>query len=116
MATLEKPFSLSLLKVHIEAILKAPISRVLTYGGTGGFPRVIQPALAGQAISMNAKGWKSWNTCSNMRARPGPALRSSMPSGGDGGDSIDRVIDVYIKELRKKLESWTVSLRYTMHF
>ena len=32
---------------------------------------------------------------------------------GDGGDSFDRVIDVYIKELRKNW-SWTVSLRYAM--
>ena len=53
---LEKPFSLSLLKVRIEAIFKKlQPSRVFTYGEARVDFESYTASLAGQAISMNAK-------------------------------------------------------------
>ena len=61
-------------------------------------------SLAGQAISMNAKELEILEYLLQHEARPDPLSDPRCRLEGDGGDSFDRVIDVYIKELRKKLE------------
>ena len=55
MAIWKNPSPCALLKVRIEAILKAPAFRVFTYGEARVDFESYTASLAGQAISMNAK-------------------------------------------------------------
>jgi len=97
---LEKPFSLSLLKVRIEAIFKKlQPSRVLVDFES------YTASIAGQAISMNAK---ELEILEYLLQHEGKARTRSQILDAVWKETeeipFDRVIDVYIKELRKKLE------------
>ena len=100
---LEKPFSLSLLRVRIEAIFKKlQPSRVFTYGDV----RVdFESYTASLAISMNAK---ELEILEYLLQHEGKARTRSQILDAVWKETeeipFDRVIDVYIKELRKKLE------------
>ena len=103
---LEKPFSLSLLKVRIEAIFKKlQPSRVFTYGEARVDFESYTASLAGQAISMNAK---ELEILEYLLQHEGKARTRSQILDAVWKETeeipFDRVIDVYIKELRKKLE------------
>ena len=103
---LEKPFSLSLLKVRIEAIFKKlQPSRVFTYGGVRVDFESYTASIAGQAISMNAK---ELEILEYLLQHEGKARTRSQILDAVWKETeeipFDRVIDVYIKELRKKLE------------
>ena len=103
---LEKPFSLSLLKVRIEAIFKKlQPSRVFTYGEARVDFESYTASIAGQAISMNAK---ELEILEYLLQHEGKARTRSQILDAVWKETeeipFDRVIDVYIKELRKKLE------------
>lgn len=103
---LEKPFSLSLLRVRIEAIFKKfQPSRVFTYGDVRVDFESYTASLAGQAISMNAK---ELEILEYLLQHEGKARTRSQILDAVWKETeeipFDRVIDVYIKELRKKLE------------
>ena len=103
---LEKPFSLSLLKVRIEAIFKKlQPSRVFTYGEARVDFESYTASLAGQAISMNAK---ELEILEYLLQHEGKARTRSQILDAVWKETeeipFDRVIDVYIKELRKKLD------------
>ena len=101
---LEKPF-LSLLKVRIEAILKVPTFPDFTYGDVRVDFESYTASLAGQAISMNAK---ELEILEYLLQHEGKARTRSQILDAVWKETeeipFDRVIDVYIKELRKKLE------------
>ena len=87
---LEKPFSLSLLRVRIEAIFKKlQPSRVFTYGDVRVDFESYTASLAGQAISMNAK---ELEILEYLLQHEGKARTRSQILGcrleGDGGDSF----------------------------
>ena len=103
---LEKPFSLSLLRVRIEAIFKKlQPSRVFTYGDVWVDFESYTASQAGQAISMNAK---ELEILEYLLRHEGKARTRSQILDAVWKETeeipFDRVIDVYIKELRKKLE------------
>ncbi|MDU3002148.1 MAG: response regulator transcription factor, partial [Streptococcus parasanguinis] len=98
--------SLSLLKVRIEAIFKKlQPSRVFTYGEARVDFERYTASIAGQAISMNAK---ELEILEYLLQHEGKARTRSQILDAVWKETeeipFDRVIDVYIKELRKKLE------------
>ena len=104
---LEKPFSLSLLKVRVDAIFKRYYdgSRTFTYRGTEVDFDSYSAKVAGQEVSVNAK---ELEILDYLVKNEGRALTRSqiIDAVWKLTDEVpfDRVIDVYIKELRKKLD------------
>ena len=104
---LEKPFSLSLLKVRVDAIFKRyyDTGRIFTYRDTQVDFDSYSAKVAGQEVAVNAK---ELEILDYLVKNEGRALtRSQMIDAvWKMTDEIpfDRVIDVYIKELRKKLD------------
>jgi len=104
---LEKPFSLSLLKVRVDAIFKRyyDVSRIFTYGDTQVDFDSYSAKVAGQEVAMNAK---ELEILDYLVKNEGRALTRSqiIDAVWKMTDEVpfDRVIDVYIKELRKKLD------------
>ena len=104
---LEKPFSLSLLKVRVDAIFKRyyDVSRIFTYGDTQVDFDSYSAKVAGQEVAVNAK---ELEILDYLVKNEGRALTRSqiIDAVWKMTDEIpfDRVIDVYIKELRKKLD------------
>ena len=104
---LEKPFSLSLLKVRVDAIFKRyyDISRIFTYGDTEVDFDSYSAKVAGQEVAVNAK---ELEILDYLVKNEGRALTRSqiIDAVWKMTDEVpfDRVIDVYIKELRKKLD------------
>ena len=104
---LEKPFSLSLLKVRVDAIFKRyyDISRIFTYGDTQVDFDSYSAKVAGQEVAVNAK---ELEILDYLVKNEGRALTRSqiIDAVWKMTDEVpfDRVIDVYIKELRKKLD------------
>ena len=104
---LEKPFSLSLLKVRVDAIFKRyyDVSRIFTYGDTQVDFDSYSAKVAGQEVAMNAK---ELEILDYLVRNEGRALTRSqiIDAVWKMTDEVpfDRVIDVYIKELRKKLD------------
>ena len=104
---LEKPFSLSLLKVRVDAIFKRyyDVSRIFTYGDTQVDFDSYSAKVAGQEVAVNAKELEILNY---LVKNEGRALTRSqiIDAVWKMTDEVpfDRVIDVYIKELRKKLD------------
>ena len=104
---LEKPFSLSLLKVRVDAIFKRyyDVSRIFTYGDTQVDFDSYSAKVAGQEVAVNAK---ELEILDYLVKNEGRALTRSqiIDAVWKMTDEVpfDRVIDVYIKELRKKLE------------
>ena len=104
---LEKPFSLSLLKVRVDAIFKRyyDVSRIFTYGDTEVDFDSYSAKVAGQEVAVNAK---ELEILDYLVKNEGRALTRSqiIDAVWKMTDEIpfDRVIDVYIKELRKKLD------------
>ena len=99
---LEKPFSLSLLKVRIEAIFKSS-----SLPGSSPMEARVDfesytASIAGQAISMNAK---ELEILEYLLQHEGKARTRSQILDAVWKETeeipFDRVIDVYIKELRK---------------
>ena len=105
---LEKPFSLSLLKVRVDAIFKRyyDTGRVFSYKDTKVDFESYSASLAGQEVAINAKSWKILDYL--VEKIEGRALTRSqiIDAVWKATDEVpfDRVIDVYIKELRKKLD------------
>ena len=103
---LEKPFSLSLLKVRVDAIFKRyyDVSRIFTYGDTQVDFDSYSAKVAGQEVAVNAK---ELEILDYLVKNEGRALTRSqiIDAVWKMTDEVpfDRVIDVYIKELRKKL-------------
>ena len=104
---LEKPFSLSLLKVRVDAIFKRyyDVSRIFTYGDTQVDFDSYSAKVAGQEVAVNAK---ELEILDYLVKNEGKALTRSqiIDAVWKVTDEVpfDRVIDVYIKELRKKLD------------
>ena len=104
---LEKPFSLSLLKVRVDAIFKRyyDTGRIFTYGDTQVDFDSYSAKVAGQEVAVNAK---ELEILDYLVKNEGRALTRSqiIDAVWKMTDEIpfDRVIDVYIKELRKKLD------------
>ena len=104
---LEKPFSLSLLKVRVDAIFKRyyDVSRIFTYGDTQVDFDSYSAKVAGQEVAVNAK---ELEILDYLVQNEGRALTRSqiIDAVWKMTDEVpfDRVIDVYIKELRKKLD------------
>ena len=104
---LEKPFSLSLLKVRVDAIFKRyyDVSRIFTYGDTEVDFDSYSAKVAGQEVAVNAK---ELEILDYLVKNEGRALTRSqiIDAVWKMTDEVpfDRVIDVYIKELRKKLD------------
>lgn len=104
---LEKPFSLSLLKVRVDAIFKRyyDVSRIFTYGDTQVDFDSYSAKVAGQEVAVNAK---ELEILDYLVRNEGRALTRSqiIDAVWKMTDEVpfDRVIDVYIKELRKKLD------------
>ena len=104
---LEKPFSLSLLKVRVDAIFKRyyDTGRIFTYGDTQVDFDSYSAKVAGQEVAVNAK---ELEILDYLVKNEGRALTRSqiIDAVWKLTDEVpfDRVIDVYIKELRKKLD------------
>ena len=104
---LEKPFSLSLLKVRVDAIFKRyyDTGRIFTYRDTEVDFDSYSAKVAGQEVAVNAK---ELEILDYLARNEGRALTRSqiIDAVWKMTDEIpfDRVIDVYIKELRKKLD------------
>ena len=104
---LEKPFSLSLLKVRVDAIFKRyyDTGRIFTYRDTEVDFDSYSAKVAGQEVAVNAK---ELEILDYLVKNEGRALTRSqiIDAVCKMTDEIpfDRVIDVYIKELRKKLD------------
>ena len=104
---LEKPFSLSLLKVRVDAIFKRyyDTGRIFTYGDTQVDFDSYSAKVAGQEVAVNAK---ELEILDYLVKNEGRALTRSqiIDAVWKMTDEVpfDRVIDVYIKELRKKLD------------
>ena len=104
---LEKPFSLSLLKVRVDAIFKRyyDTGRIFTYRDTEVDFDSYSAKVAGQEVAVNAK---ELEILDYLVQNEGRALTRSqiIDAVWKMTDEVpfDRVIDVYIKELRKKLE------------
>ena len=104
---LEKPFSLSLLKVRVDAIFKRyyDVSRIFTYEDTQVDFDSYSAKVAGQEVAVNAK---ELEILDYLVKNEGRALTRSqiIDAVWKMTDEVpfDRVIDVYIKELRKKLD------------
>ena len=104
---LEKPFSLSLLKVRVDAIFKRyyDTGRIFTYGNTEVDFDSYSAKVAGQEVAVNAK---ELEILDYLVRNEGRALTRSqiIDAVWKMTDEVpfDRVIDVYIKELRKKLD------------
>ena len=104
---LEKPFSLSLLKVRVDAIFKRYYdgSRTFTYRDTEVDFDSYSAKVAGQEVAVNAK---ELEILDYLVRNEGRALTRSqiIDAVWKMTDEVpfDRVIDVYIKELRKKLD------------
>ena len=104
---LEKPFSLSLLKVRVDAIFKRyyDTGRIFTYRDTEVDFDSYSAKVAGQEVAVNAK---ELEILDYLVQNEGRALTRSqiIDAVWKMTDEIpfDRVIDVYIKELRKKLD------------
>ena len=104
---LEKPFSLSLLKVRVDAIFKRYYdgSRTFTYRDTEVDFDSYSAKVADQEVAVNAK---ELEILDYLVKNEGRALTRSqiIDAVWKMTDEIpfDRVIDVYIKELRKKLD------------
>ena len=104
---LEKPFSLSLLKVRVDAIFKRyyDVGRIFTYGDTQVDFDSYSAKVAGQEVAVNAK---ELEILDYLVKNEGRALTRSqiIDAVWKMTDEVpfDRVIDVYIKELRKKLD------------
>ena len=104
---LEKPFSLSLLKVRVDAIFKRyyDTGRIFTYRNTEVDFDSYSAKVAGQEVAVNAK---ELEILDYLAKNEGRALTRSqiIDAVWKMTDEIpfDRVIDVYIKELRKKLD------------
>ena len=104
---LEKPFSLSLLKVRVDAIFKRyyDVSRIFTYGDTQVDFDSYSAKVAGQEVAVNAK---ELEILDYLVKNEGKALTRAqiIDAVWKLTDEVpfDRVIDVYIKELRKKLD------------
>ena len=104
---LEKPFSLSLLKVRVDAIFKRyyDTGRIFTYRDTEVDFDSYSAKVAGQEVAVNAK---ELEILDYLVRNEGRALTRSqiIDAVWKMTDEVpfDRVIDVYIKELRKKLE------------
>ena len=104
---LEKPFSLSLLKVRVDAIFKRyyDTGRIFTYRDTEVDFDSYSAKVAGQEVAVNAK---ELEILDYLVRNEGRALTRSqiIDAVWKMTDEIpfDRVIDVYIKELRKKLD------------
>ena len=103
---LEKPFSLSLLKVRVDAIFKRyyDVSRIFTCRDTQVDFDSYSAKVAGQEVAVNAK---ELEILDYLVKNEGRALTRSqiIDAVWKMTDEVpfDRVIDVYIKELRKKL-------------
>ena len=104
---LEKPFSLSLLKVRVDAIFKRyyDTGRIFTYRDTEVDFDSYSAKVAGQEVAVNAK---ELEILDYLVKNEGRALTRSqiIDAVWKMTDEVpfDRVIDVYIKELRKKLD------------
>ena len=104
---LEKPFSLSLLKVRVDAIFKRyyDTGRIFTYGDTQVDFDSYSAKVAGQEVAVNAK---ELEILDYLVKNEGRALTRTqiIDAVWKTTDEVpfDRVIDVYIKELRKKLD------------
>ena len=104
---LEKPFSLSLLKVRVDAIFKRyyDTGRIFTYGDTQVDFDSYSAKVAGQEVAVNAK---ELEILDYLVKNEGRALTRAqiIDAVWKTTDEVpfDRVIDVYIKELRKKLD------------
>ena len=104
---LEKPFSLSLLKVRVDAIFKRyhDTGRIFTYRATQVDFDSYSAKVAGQEVAVNAK---ELEILDYLVKNEGRALTRSqiIDAVWKMTDEVpfDRVIDVYIKELRKKLD------------
>ena len=104
---LEKPFSLSLLKVRVDAIFKRyyDTGRIFTYRDTEVDFDSYSAKVAGQEVAVNAK---ELEILDYLVKNEGRALTRSqiIDAVWKVTDELpfDRVIDVYIKELRKKLD------------
>ena len=104
---LEKPFSLSLLKVRVDAIFKRhyDTGRMFTYRDTEVDFDSYSAKVAGQEVAVNAK---ELEILDYLVKNEGRALTRSqiIDAVWKVTDEVpfDRVIDVYIKELRKKLD------------
>ena len=104
---LEKPFSLSLLKVRVDAIFKRyyDTGRIFTYRDTEEDKDSYSAKEAGQEVAVNAK---ELEILDYLVRNEGRALTRSqiIDAVWKMTDEVpfDRVIDVYIKELRKKLD------------
>ena len=104
---LEKPFSLSLLKVRVDAIFKRyyDTGRIFTYRNTQVDFDSYSAKVAGQEVAVNAK---ELEILDYLVKNEGRALTRSqiIDAVWKMTDEVpfDRVIDVYIKELRKKLD------------
>ena len=104
---LEKPFSLSLLKVRVDAIFKRyyDTGRIFTYRDTEVDFESYSAKVAGQEVAVNAK---ELEILDYLVKNEGRALTRSqiIDAVWKMTDEVpfDRVIDVYIKELRKKLD------------
>ena len=104
---LEKPFSLSLLKVRVDAIFKRyyDTGRIFTYRNTEVDFDSYSAKVAGQEVAVNAK---ELEILDYLVKNEGRALTRSqiIDAVWKMTDEVpfDRVIDVYIKELRKKLD------------
>lgn len=103
---LEKPFSLSLLKVRVDAIFKRyyDTGRIFSYKDARVDFESYSASLAGQEVAINAK---ELEILDYLVKNEGRALTRSqiIDAVWKATDEVpfDRVIDVYIKELRKKL-------------
>ena len=104
---LEKPFSLSLLKVRVDAIFKRyyDTGRIFTYRDTEVDFDSYSAKVAGKEVAVNAK---ELEILDYLVKNEGRALTRSqiIDAVWKMTDEVpfDRVIDVYIKELRKKLD------------
>ena len=104
---LEKPFSLSLLKVRVDAIFKRhyDTGRMFIYRDTEVDFDSYSAKVAGQEVAVNAK---ELEILDYLVKNEGRALTRSqiIDAVWKVTDEVpfDRVIDVYIKELRKKLD------------
>ena len=104
---LEKPFSLSLLKVRVDAIFKRyyDTGRIFTYRDTEVDFDSYSAKVAGQEVAVNAK---ELEILDYLVKNEGRALTRSqiIDAVWKMTDEVpfERVIDVYIKELRKKLD------------
>ena len=104
---LEKPFSLSLLKVRVDAIFKRyyDTGRIFTYRDTQVVFDSYSAKVGGQEVAVNAK---ELEILDYLVKNEGRALTRAqiIDAVWKMTDEVpfDRVIDVYIKELRKKLD------------